>query len=232
MNMITDRANSILSTNNDILLYHGSKNIVDKPVYGKGKPDNDYGRGFYLTLNKNLACEWAALYGYNNSCYLNTYMLNMSGLKILELDSRNTIEWISILYANRGPGQDVVVTADYHNWLISNVRKDINEYDCITGMRADDSYYRFVNIFVSGTFTDRQVNRMLNAGNLGKQFVLMSKEAFSRIKFIGSDELDFKYWKRLAEKRDRIARDTLFEVQRDSYSIKNGKTIRDYVYNK
>lgn len=140
-------------------------------------------------------------------------MLNTSDLKILELDSRNTIEWISILYANRGPGQDVVVNADYHNWLMSNVRKDINEYDCITGMRADDSYYRFVNMFVSGTFTDRQVNRMLNAGNLGKQFVLMSKEAFDRIKFLGADELDFKYWKRLAEKRDRIARDTLFEVQ-------------------
>lgn len=115
---------------------------------------------------------------------------------------------------------------------MSNVRKDIKEYDCITGMRADDSYYRFVNMFVSGTFTDRQVNRMLNTGNLGKQFVLMSKEAFDRIKFIGADELEFKYWKRLAEKRDRIARDTLFEVQRDSYYIKNGKTIRDYVYNK
>ena len=86
-------------------------------------------------------------------------------------------------------------------------------------------------MFVSGTFTDRQVNRMLNVGNLGKQFVLISKEAFDRIKFIGADELEFNYWKRLAEKRDRIARDTLFEVQRDSYSIKNGKTIRDYIHN-
>lgn len=46
MSTITDRANAILSTDNEILLYHGSKNAVDKPIYGKGKSDNDYGRGF------------------------------------------------------------------------------------------------------------------------------------------------------------------------------------------
>lgn len=30
-------------------LYHGSDYIVKKPLYGFGKSDNDYGRGFYTT---------------------------------------------------------------------------------------------------------------------------------------------------------------------------------------
>lgn len=28
-------------------IYHGSENIIKKPVYGAGKLYNDYGRGFY-----------------------------------------------------------------------------------------------------------------------------------------------------------------------------------------
>lgn len=33
-------------------IYHGSKDIVKNPEYGKGKPYNDYGLGFYCTDNK------------------------------------------------------------------------------------------------------------------------------------------------------------------------------------
>ena len=30
-------------------LYHGSQIILEKPEYGKGARNNDYGRGFYCT---------------------------------------------------------------------------------------------------------------------------------------------------------------------------------------
>ena len=30
-----------------IILYHGSNEKIEKPVFGKGKAYNDYGRGFY-----------------------------------------------------------------------------------------------------------------------------------------------------------------------------------------
>ena len=38
-------------------LYHGSKYIIDKPTFGKGKPYNDYGLGFYCTENIDMAKE-------------------------------------------------------------------------------------------------------------------------------------------------------------------------------
>ena len=41
-----------------IRLYHGSREIVKKPDLLKGKPYNDYGRGFYCTENIELAKEW------------------------------------------------------------------------------------------------------------------------------------------------------------------------------
>ena len=30
----------------NIIVYHGSPEIVEKPIYGKGKSYNDYGKGF------------------------------------------------------------------------------------------------------------------------------------------------------------------------------------------
>lgn len=42
-----------------IILYHGTsdKNVV--PQYGLGEEKHDYGKGFYLTENVELAKEWA-----------------------------------------------------------------------------------------------------------------------------------------------------------------------------
>ena len=42
-----------------MVLYHGSPNKEFTPEYGKGEDKHDYGRGFYLTQDKELAKEWA-----------------------------------------------------------------------------------------------------------------------------------------------------------------------------
>ena len=38
-----------------IILYHGSPNKIVTPVFGGGDDKHDYGRGFYLTENIDLA---------------------------------------------------------------------------------------------------------------------------------------------------------------------------------
>ena len=38
-----------------MIIYHGSKDIIKKPIYGIGNPKNDYGLGFYCTENLELA---------------------------------------------------------------------------------------------------------------------------------------------------------------------------------
>ena len=36
-------------------IYHGSKDVIRVPQYGMGNPYNDYGLGFYTTIDKGLA---------------------------------------------------------------------------------------------------------------------------------------------------------------------------------
>lgn len=44
---------------NCIVLYHGSPERIVKPAYGLGEDRHDYGKGFYLTPDKDMAKEWA-----------------------------------------------------------------------------------------------------------------------------------------------------------------------------
>lgn len=42
-----------------LILFHGSPNERIVPTYGLGNEKHDYGKGFYLTENIELAKEWA-----------------------------------------------------------------------------------------------------------------------------------------------------------------------------
>jgi len=59
-------------------LYHGSLNIIEKPIYGYGKTYNDYGLGFYCTDTLEMAKEWGAQS--NQDGYANCYELDCSNL--------------------------------------------------------------------------------------------------------------------------------------------------------
>ena len=41
-----------------MIIYHGSENVITKPIFGAGNPKNDYGRGFYCTEDKELSKEY------------------------------------------------------------------------------------------------------------------------------------------------------------------------------
>ena len=78
-------------------LYHGSPEIIQQPVFGKGKSYNDYGLGFYCTEHLDLAKEWACTE--NTDGYANRYEINTEGLNILNLsDEQYTIlHWLALL---------------------------------------------------------------------------------------------------------------------------------------
>ena len=39
---------------NKIILYHGSNQRIEQPLWGEGKSYNDYGQGFYCTEHMEL----------------------------------------------------------------------------------------------------------------------------------------------------------------------------------
>lgn len=59
-----------------IIVYHGSSKIIEKPIWGMGNPNNDYGLGFYCTENEELAKEWAC--SSESDGYANKYSLDLT----------------------------------------------------------------------------------------------------------------------------------------------------------
>ena len=82
-------------------IYHGSENVVERPLFGVGKKTNDYGLGFYCTEDRILAGEWGVTPLHDG--FINRYELDRSGLDVLNLaDGTFTVlHWLAILLENR-----------------------------------------------------------------------------------------------------------------------------------
>ena len=189
-----------------VRIYHGSENIIETPEYGKGARHNDYGKGFYCTENIELAKEWACAKQKNG--YANIYELDMSGLKILNLNSTeyNILNWLAILADNRTYWQNGSIAEQAKNYIKENFLPDISEYDVIIGYRADDSYFSFAQDFVSGTISLQKLAEAMRLGKLGEQIVLKSRKAFCQIKFIGYENVEAEEYYIKKNEREREAR--------------------------
>ena len=198
-----------------MILYHGSKDIIEKPIYGQGKKYNDYGLGFYCTDNIELAKEWGT--SFERSGYANRYQIDCTELKILDLndDKYCILHWLAILLSNREFDTPAGLALEAKEFLKKNFMLDYKEYDIIKGYRADDSYFSFAQDFINGTISYRQLNNAMYLGKLGIQYVLKSKEAFNRIVFDGYEEAEYKEWYSKKMKRDKSARREYFDVERN-----------------
>lgn len=196
-------------------LYHGSSEIIEKPLYGYGKPYNDYGLGFYCTDHIEMAKEWGVSKGRDG--YANCYELNDDGLKILNLnDSQYCIlHWLAVLLKNREFDVPSALALEAKEYLLANFGTDYEKFDAIIGYRADDSYFSFAQDFINGTISYRQLNNAMHLGKLGQQFVLKSRKAFEQIKFVGMEAAESDKWYAKKMQRDIAARREYFNVERN-----------------
>ena len=200
-----------------MVLFHGSPHIVDKPEYGKGRQGNDYGRGFYCTEDKLLAKEWAV--DENRDGYVNQYELDLDGLKVIDLNSEEycVLHWITVLLNNRRFDLDTPLSREAYRYLSDNFMPELSGADVIRGYRADDSYFSFAQDFINGVISVSQLTGALKLGDLGQQIVLKSREAFKRIRYIGSEGVLSREWFPLKRKRDDLARREYFNMNRTGY---------------
>lgn len=189
-----------------LILWHGSVKIIEKPLYGAGKNYNDYGPGFYCTEHEELAKEWACIE--KKGGYANRYVINTSGLKILNLQdpSFTILHWLAVLSANRKFQPETAVAAQGLAYLQEYFQPDLNDYDLIRGYRADDSYFSFARAFVGNAISLEQLSRAMFLGKLGEQIVLHSREAFERIRFDGYEPADGSIYYLKRKQRDDAAR--------------------------
>lgn len=196
-------------------LYHGSTNIIEKPIFGYGKPYNDYGLGFYCTDSLEMAKEWGV--GKEQDGYANCYEMECEGLRMLDLNGPEycILHWLTILLQNREFDIPSGLALEAKEYLLANFGIDYQNYDVIIGYRADDSYFSFAQDFINGTISYRQLNNAMHLGKLGQQFVLKSKSAFERIKFVGSETACSVEWYAKKMMRDKTARREYFDTERN-----------------
>lgn len=196
-------------------LYHGSSKIIEKPIFGYGKVYNDYGLGFYCTDSLEMAKEWGVGKGQNG--YANCYELDCSDLRILNLNEPEycILHWLAVLLQNREFDVPSALALEAKEYLLTVFAVDYESCDAIIGYRADDSYFSFAQDFINGTISYRQLNNAMHLGKLGQQFVLKSRTAFERIRFVGSEIAASDEWYARKMLRDKTARREYFSVERN-----------------
>lgn len=195
-------------------IYHGSDHIIEKPIYGGGKKYNDYGPGFYCTESPEMAKEWGATE--NTDGYANHYSIDCAGLTILDLNSSEytILHWLSVLLENRYFDILSPLANQARDYLLSAFHVDYEKYDCITGYRADDSYFSFAQDFINGSISLRQLDIAMHLGKLGRQFVIKSPVAFERLHFEGYEIADHSKWYAKRKMRDLKARKEYLNKER------------------
>ena len=196
-------------------IYHGSSHIIEKPIFGAGKPYNDYGLGFYCTDSLDMAKEWGVSKDVNG--FANRYTIDCDGLTILDLNDSQfcILHWLTVLLENREFDASSALAYQAKEYLLEHFSIDYKSADCMIGYRADDSYFSFAQDFISGAISYKQLNRAMHLGKLGQQFVLKSRKAFDRISFEGYEIAESAEWYVKKMSRDRAARREYFNVERN-----------------
>lgn len=211
-----------------LTLYHGSEKIIEKPLFGAGNKNNDYGLGFYCTESIELAKEWACSSELNG--YANKYTIDTEGLKILSLTNGDyhILNWLFVLLQNRKFRIDSDIAAQAKLYIENHFVVEYRSYDMIKGYRADDSYFSFANAFLSNTISITQLERAMVLGKLGEQIVAISKQSFERLHFVEaiSASKEIYYTKKLS--RDTKARED-FRKEKGRGNIITEKYMLDII---
>lgn len=202
---------------NKIIVYHGSYIKSFTPTFGLGEDKHDYGRGFYTTRNKELACEWAKI-AEDKVSYLHTYELNCDGLKVFNFNNVSSLAWLAELMSHR----DADNSARYKRLskqFIAMYKIDISDYDIIYGWRADSSYFHIAKRFVRNEIDVSLIRELFMLGDLDNQVCIKSKLAFSRLKEkfpveVVDDSYNVKYVER--DMNARLKMQQLIESNRNT----------------
>lgn len=199
----------------EILLYHGSRQSILVPKFGVGKINNDYGQGFYTTMNKELAKEWAwSSYSLRSSANVHAYKLNTAGLKVIDLTKYDSLYWLAEIIANRTMSTDdnEVLTERYLPQFLKTFKMDTSKADIIIGYRADNSYFRYAKDFIENRVYKFYLDKALRIGHSELQVCLKSKEAFRKLKVVGTEKVPEEYKDRFMQ-RDKLAREQYNSVK-------------------
>lgn len=175
-----------------ITLYHGSPNKIIVLTFGYGEEKHDYGKGFYLTEDKNLAKEWAVCRPNEQNGWVHEYQLEIDDLKILDFEKLDVLCWLAELMKHR----DASDSKRYHILAQKFIEKygvDTSDFDVIKGWRADASYFFIAKEFVRDNVDIDILEKLLSLGGLGIQYCIKSEKAYTKLAEVPNSLLSVNY---------------------------------------
>ena len=196
-----------------ITLFHGTPDKIVKPSYGKGEDKHDYGRGFYLTEDFDLAEEWAVCRPNETNGFVHQYEFDTDGLKILDFQEKGVLAWLAELMKHR----DAADSKRYRMLAKKFIEKygvNTEEYDVIKGWRANASYFYIAKEFVKDNIDMDILEELLSLGGLGIQYCIKSELAYSRLHEVESNLRTVQYaeFNEKYNQRDITARQKIREL--------------------
>ena len=209
-----------------ITIFHGSEKIIEHPIWGEGRKNNDFGIGFYCTESLELAKEWAV--SSLRDGFANKYILDTKYLNILNLNSSTytILNWIAVLVEHRLFSITTPVARRAKSYLIEKFSVNVNAFDIVTGYRADDSYFDYAESFINNAISVEQLAQAMKLGKLGEQIVIKSKYAFTKLKYEGFEVAEQgKYYVHRKARNDEANRQYFEMLDKES----DGLYIQDII---
>lgn len=183
---------------NTLKVYHGSYCEVEKPSLDMGRIDADFGLGFYVTPDFEMAEKWACR---KKNPLINEYTLCLDELKSysLELDE----EWLDFVIQNRNES-----STDFSPL----------QYDLIIGATADDKLFATIEQYESGFIDAETAVEALNCMKVGTQICVRTDKGLNNLRFNRSIELSSE---RISEVRENNKADRKMANRLTSDIVRN-----------
>lgn len=157
-------------------LYHGSTVVVRKPSLRPGRPNADFGKGFYTTSVQEQALRWAHIKQEREES-------ERAVVSVYEFDELllDKADW----NIRRFTGADEA-------WLyfVTDCRKSRkHDYDLVQGPVANDKVFTTVNLFESGVLSAEAAILQLRAYKTYDQLSFHTERVISALRFVESFEV-------------------------------------------
>ena len=206
-----------------ITLFHGTSSRIVVPTYGLGEKKHDYGKGFYLTDNLNLAKEWAVCKPDDENGWVHQYKLDTDRLKILDFQEKDVLSWLAELMKHRD-ASDSKRYRVLSKKFIEKYGIDTEGYDVIKGWRANASYFYIAKEFVRDNIDMDILTELLSLGGLGIQYCIKSELAYSKLteNKEGLIRVEYSVFNDKYNQRDVRARENMHDlIESDANKVTN-----------
>lgn len=160
----------------DVTLYHGSRGGIDGKIQPISRLRCDFGKGFYMGEKPEQAL---GLIVNDPSPVLYTINFKLSEIPENRILTLKDLDWLYTILACRKISEEFNQTQFAKDLLL-----ELNKYDVIIGLIADDSMSNAIRRFENLGLTDEGLIACLQAVKYGRQFVARTELACDKIEII------------------------------------------------